>query len=375
MHFQSHYRGIDSRTAVTFDTLRGGSAVIVVVSHAVFYLQDQSATLVRMLLNAGQLAVITFFVISGFMICSSILRRVDAGSPNRFDSKSFARDRLHRLVPPLLFATVLMAICYLFLLSRNSAGYGEYWSFAQALAGLLFLLDMGIGVSSPYLNGPLWSLSHELWFYVAGAFVTLQLLHARRRFRLLAYTLPMLILASFVNARWCAGFVIWMLGALLALVYHQPLEAGRTYQSRTIESFLCAKTGGNATRFIAIATLLVITLLGISGNAIGYGKYCFGAMLVVTLYVCTILPARTTSIAAREGVNKAVPGNLFSGVAPYSYTLYIIHFPLLLVWFELFRSATNTVFTSALSFIFYLVVIFLLSRKVAEVIEKKSRSQ
>jgi peptidoglycan/LPS O-acetylase OafA/YrhL len=103
----------------------------------------------------GYDAVIIFFVLSGYLVGGKLLERV---AQQNFDFSGYAFDRLMRIYVPYLPALLLTAAVALWLDQPISA---------TALFGNFFQLQ-GITVSVFALNGPLWTLSYEFWFYLCA---------------------------------------------------------------------------------------------------------------------------------------------------------------------------------------------------------------
>jgi peptidoglycan/LPS O-acetylase OafA/YrhL len=173
------------------DGLRGLTAIYVMLGHAIVLLTvdgtrlDMSAGaggVMSLVFRHGHLAVLIFFLISGFCIHYRQAGALAVGQPGggtlRFSTRLFARRRLQRLVPPLLAALILTAgLDYLGAAVVNPnfyAGTVDFWTssfFATAShSGTTFIGNLffqGSFVVQPFgTNGPLWSLAFEFWFYV-----------------------------------------------------------------------------------------------------------------------------------------------------------------------------------------------------------------
>lgn len=81
----------------------------------------------------------------------------------------------------------------------------------------------------------------------------------------------------------------------------------------------------------------------------------------------------TIGIAVALKMN--ITGRWFIGASNYSFTLYLIHFPLLLLAFSLLHPILHdqSLITSAVAGFFVLVIIILLSVKLANVLEDRAR--
>lgn len=339
------YQRIDATTARLFDSVRGASALIVVIAHAAFYWLDGFfPSLAPYLLRMATLAVMAFFVVSGFMITSSILRRLNQTSFKRFDVRAFGIDRLRRLLPPLAAALLIMLVSYGVLIQLHQ-GYTDYWSVRQALGALLFIQDMRVGFPVALVNGPLWSLSHEFWFYVVAALLASMLFRPLLAGMLLTGLFVGWAMLGSISIRWLLGLAVWMSGAGLALWYH------RGSQPSVAEQF----ARQHRVRFAIHALLVTAMVWWTVVSDAGIGRYIVGWLLALSLFVVLRggppLPGKEPSSRQSDGRQEAdgrpvsekkIAFDLCSGinnfstlvaaVAPFSYTLYVVHFPLVLLW-------------------------------------------
>lgn len=157
------------------DVLRGLCVVLVTLHHIHLRFKlnryDMSALLpepvARVLFWSGYFAVITFFVISGFLITSLSLRRWP--SLDRISWRQFYWLRFARIAPCLLLLVLLLSVLHLarangFVIPPERASLGR-----AVLAALTFHVNWLEGHHG-YLPGGwdvLWSLSVEEVFYLA----------------------------------------------------------------------------------------------------------------------------------------------------------------------------------------------------------------
>ncbi len=119
----------------------------------------------------AQASVMMFFVISGCSIAASVSRIIGGPNPVR----RYALNRFGRILPPLIFSLSLMWFLsvispYVFQTGTNlfvplKGIVRDGFNFDPVAAiGALFFLN-GFITDTPNSNGPLWSLSFEIWFY------------------------------------------------------------------------------------------------------------------------------------------------------------------------------------------------------------------
>ena len=155
-----------SEQANNFDAIRIAMALLVVWSHSfALYLGTEAAEPISLLtsgaLNAGNIAVDIFFIVSGFLIQRSYER---SRTP-----WSYLKKRVARIYPAFIIATSLCAFVLLPLYAGTRYTIG---SVAKTL-GLNLLLQGWFANPEPFvrnhghaLNGALWSIPFEFWCYL-----------------------------------------------------------------------------------------------------------------------------------------------------------------------------------------------------------------
>jgi len=192
------------------DMLRFGAAAMVVLNHLritnFMPLSEVSSAhstvklAVFQLTRLGLEAVVLFFVLSGFLVGGASIDKFMAG---KFDLRKYAVDRFTRIYVPFIPAFGLtIALCMWLALPI---------SWYQAAVNLFALQGL---LAPPFAyNTVLWSLSYEIWFYIACGAV---LSFFQFRHRLLAQAMSLIVIAaSFVvfsqlDLAYCGS---WLIGA------------------------------------------------------------------------------------------------------------------------------------------------------------------
>lgn len=229
--------------SIHLDALRGAAALLVFWSHvrALFFVPYGSVLHPNVLIKAiyfldgfGHSSVMVFFVLSGFLISSSVFRALETG---RWSWGWYAQNRLTRLHVVLIPALLLCGFwdhlgMHLFGLNGvygNSRHYenilpgniGSLSSAANLFGNLLFLQTISV---PPFgSDAPLWSLSFEFWYYLLFPlclFVLSRRLPGRAR---LACALAAVAVAALVGRDILSYYPIWLMGTALCL-----LPASRT---------------------------------------------------------------------------------------------------------------------------------------------------
>jgi peptidoglycan/LPS O-acetylase OafA/YrhL len=163
-----------------FDTIRLSMAVLVVWSHsfALYYGSEESeplSILMRGTYNSGNLAVLVFFVISGFLICHSYLHKKSF--------LHFLNRRVRRIYPGYITATLIGAFIVVPLFSSRMLKDFSIGEISKAV-GLNLLLQNYVPPSDVFgrgvVNGSLWSIPYEFWCYIGLAMLGLTTLLSRR---------------------------------------------------------------------------------------------------------------------------------------------------------------------------------------------------
>ncbi|HOZ28691.1 MAG TPA: acyltransferase [Hyphomonadaceae bacterium] len=264
----------------------------------------------------GANAVCIFFVISGYWITATILRRTQAGT---WTWRNYLNDRMSRLyivlIPALIIGLILDGSGRFLL---NLPRYSDFDFMTsenvdiaasltpQAFFGnLVFLQNIYVPMFGS--NGPLWSLTNEFWYYIWFPAI---LLAFRGKFSVLtALTLVTIIL--FMNSNVTQGFLIWLLGSLVYVVTERIGASLRKL--------------GPVLRFGAVGAAFLVFLAAIGATRIWPGTWLTDGLIVGGGF--SILLA--TVIALDFGLPKILhPLSIYGARA--SFSLYLVHFPVLM---------------------------------------------
>lgn len=255
------------------------------------------------------LAVIVFFVLSGWLVGGSLLNRIDTEGAIR----NYAIDRATRLwivLIPTFCAILLFGVATDALNpSRVSFAPDNAYSataFFGNLAGLQKILVPTFGG-----NFALWSLSNETWYYVLFPLLVM-LFRTRSTYQRLLILLAVAAIVQLLNSAILLYFAIWLLGAGFSRV---RIECGAFVRWALFFALLIIAVG--------------IRMKGKSDITIdGFGQYLlFSMVFVLFLSSMQIKRARTR---LNDWVNRV--GKFFS---EFSFTLYVLHIPLIAVFLHL----------------------------------------
>ena len=362
---------LSERGSVYLDFLRGLSAVLVMIGHlrGLFFVpfgEVANPTLVTkalyFLTSLGHEAVVVFFVLSGYFIAGSVMRALADGS---WQWRPYMTRRFARLYVVLLPALVIGGLIDLAGIKLFGTS-GIYWAdpdyrhivphavqdrlnVQTFFANALFLQE----IWSPTFgsNGPLWSLSYEFWFYVMFPCAALFFAAGSRVISRLLFGAAFVAICFFVGPMIFAYFFIWLLGAAVVAM------------PRLKDSF-AIRIGALVVIFVVCFALLAargkMPLSEFSADALLAG------VIAALIYVLASWP-RTGEAPSAFAIRFSY---LSRDVAGFSYTLYLVHLPLLVfleaavVWNSGTRwqpDATHAAIASGIA-LFAIAYAFLISR-------------
>ncbi len=318
--------------SVQLDLVRAVAALLVCLEHwrNLLYVDYPQIAAHRSLLavpyvmtGAGHQAVVIFFVLSGYLISGSIFRMTQRGE---WSWKLYLTHRLVRLwivlVPALLLGALLDNLSLRLHLApalyAGQTGTHMLGAISTLLHPTIFFGNLffvqTILVPTFGSNGPMWSLANEFWYYVLFPCAFLALRPGMRVPWRVLNALVFLACAWFIGRTILLLFPLWLLGTLLVAI---PAPRCGSFV-RTLAAvvyfpllFFLAKThivqGVPSDYILGAATFFFIWLL-------------LGAK--------SVAPSNTRVHLARVG-------------ARFSYTLYLVHVPFLVLLTALIAGETR----------------------------------
>ncbi|MFD1874991.1 acyltransferase family protein [Hymenobacter bucti] len=293
------------------------AALTVLVYHALYQWLDAYPRLVALFNDLSHAAVIVFFVLSGYLIAYTT-------TSNNRGPRQYAVARLSRLysmVVPALFITAIIEVLVHQLTPELAAEYTRGNPVPRYALCLAFCNEIGLFSASPPINNPLWSLSYEFWYY------TIFGLWFYRGAQVKSLLLP-LIACLIAGPKILLLLPIWLLG----------FAAYRLPTPRVAVGTAWVLVFG----FTLVAGLVVTNLPGFP-YVVGYKPFFYANQFVSdwvigVLFALAVwfLPAASASTSAERGWVSA-----FRAVADLSFPLYILHYPLLILWRAVFGWRMN----------------------------------
>lgn len=324
----------NSAASTLLDLLRFSSAFTVFLFH--FYVP-----------LPGYQAVMVFFVLSGYFISSTVLKNV---KDNHWTWTDYLLRRITRLwivLLPALILTFFWAKLQLGFfgegLSPDNLKISHYINWGYFLGNIFFL--QGILVKPFGLNGPLWSLSYEFWYYLLFPCLILLLTQQKKKGKII-YALVFITIALFVGQKIMLYFLVWLMGAVLPFLKPFNLKNPIIKYLILFFSFI-----------LAIISLNYKPDLGFSRD------FTVGLTFAILIYLIISFFNTSTTTPPKYNVSKELAG--------FSYTLYLVHYPVanfLLTWLisPLWPFGKTTIFlkgTLAISVIIYAWMIAFLTER------------
>lgn len=246
-------------------------------------------------------AVLLFFVLSGFLVGGKVIERCGRGT---FDTTSYAIDRSVRILLPLISALLLSVVIDAIRGVEVVPG---------RVIGNLFSLQ-GIWCASQV--EVLWSLSYEVWFYiVAGCIGFLVMQRRTGKTATLGYVAMGIALLVFTKLDTHYLF-IWILGALAYTTMPKSSSRGRLWLFGVLSLIALFMLQLN---FQGNYSLSIVRFLPTDNRAALSVIFAIAACL----FVQNVILFRPKSFAAVR-IDRAG-----TWLAAFSYTLYLVHVPIM----------------------------------------------
>jgi peptidoglycan/LPS O-acetylase OafA/YrhL len=335
------------------DGLRGISAAVVVIAHAASGVLGQLYPAAALLGGwLARLAVIVFFVLSGYVIVMSVRRMMDSGG---FSMRQFAINRVARIYPPFLLSLLLVWTIAMLTTREFMVPDPAFPARDFTVGPFVFLRDaiflFGNGTPAQMINGPIWSLRLEVACYILTALCVLSL---ERPARIQAVWLGLAFAfatATFIRLEgaWLA-FLAFSAGGAAAI---WPIQVARL------------PTVGLTVAAIAAGALA----FGLTGAS--HGK--FEPHWSYSLFqIMAVLMAVSLAVKSAEGPR---PGQQlaarFHWLADASYTVFITHYPVMIA-VAAFWPKPDGIGSRCLMIIVLVATAFLFAVPAARIVEQQT---
>ncbi len=351
-------RTTEKNLYIRLEILRGISAILVLVDHTyTAYLErffGVQHTLSLAMAFIGMHAVIIFFLLSGYLISLSCKNNVRKNSI--FDVRKYLKSRILRIYPPLILSIFIIILIYIvinYFSLPGSAGFpygvpGDLFVIREYFKISLFDISHSLVMNGGLLNanGPLWSLYIEARMYVLALFLYLGLFSMSRWvkascFLALVFSIYIFDFINKENFKFVYA-VIWCIGAFVFFLRDRE--------------YLFSK---NIMKILAVILFIYLIFLAINvprfldvGNPNNLiregGKILFGLFYAAIIF---FIGLKNNNWPFRE---------YFSKSSKFSYSLYVLHYPILLFGLSIFQGwmGESLLISFLVSFIMIIFIIF-----------------
>ncbi|SDG09487.1 acyltransferase family protein [Chitinophaga filiformis] len=316
------------------DGIRGLCALYVAFYHAVFFtgngIEKTQFTGVfkplTYLLEFGHYSVAVFIVLSGF--CLTIPVALSENRDLRGGFKTYIRRRAHRILPPYYFA-LLFSLLLIWALPLMQTPHDTAWDskLPVKLESIVTHLLLVHNIHTHWIfkiNGPLWSVATEWQIYFT--FPVLLLLW--RRYGLGAATaaavivgiLPELVLPHRISFWWLHPWYLGLFGIGMAAAIVAFDTKGTTEKVKRLFS-----NGWIVSGLVA----LVIAILAVSkplSLSLTFTEVMVGLAVSAVIVYYTL---KEHAMQGRPLLLRFLNGKVAVGLGAFSYSIYLIHSPIL----------------------------------------------
>lgn len=344
----------------TLESWRGLLSLLVFIAHLfqIFLYPVIGTNNYLVVINGtiANIAVVCFFLLSGILISYSGFNLVEN---NKFNWRKYLINRFSRIYPTFIFVLLLCGVFVFVFPYFNGGSYSiqkldsdkympresYYCSFTEMIRSLL-LINSNLTV----INGPLWSLIIEWWLYFFGMFLMFfTALEGKSFFFKIVFfflsLIPLWYNYYYIGVASLYYAAIWLFGFLYSFYFRNRMSL--------VKGLLYLSAAG----VVALVFIYGIKSINIKTSPPSqYGVFqIFLSLLFLNLMFKIKLPS------------------FFNSVARFSYTLYILHFPVALYIFSLSRNLVNNnpVFIF-IEICLSLVLIIFASYLIAKVTEEKN---
>ena len=312
---------MDRPFSVYLDLVRFTAACLVYLWHSNRRLLVED---ILPLAHYGHSAVIVFFVLSGFVIAYV----TDTKEKTWVDYGASRLSRVFSVVLPTLILTPLLDVVGRGLYPALYEGDFPFDRFVARVLGCGLLLNEAWFISITYFsNVPYWSIAFEFWYYMAFAIVTF----APQRWRAAA----VLALCAMLGPKFVLLLPVWWAGVVLYR-WRWP----KTWSVGMSWAMLIVTTAGivltHAVEVYQMADAFVRDRIGAElTRELTFARHAFGDYLLASLVFCQFAAMRNLSgqwAPLLLAIERPV-----RWLAGYTFTLYLLHQPLLLFWAAVLR--------------------------------------
>ena len=302
----SSAKSLKGNSGIVLDILRLMCSLLVLVIHSrAIWFPERQGDWVPSHLAHG--AVVVFFVLSGYVIAYTT-------SSGHRSASTYAIARLTRLCSvyfPAIAVTIFCALAAYHINPAVYAGYDRGNSVVRYLISLAYCNEIWFLSAAPLINGPIWSLGYEFWYYALfGVFF-----YRFEGWR--GWVLPLAV-ALFVGPKVILMMLIWILGWA---AYHLKKPVLNAALSWCLVSLL-----------LVLSVMLMIDLPGMPYPILHPPLFWAAAFFtdwIVAVFVALAIWLFPTDVEQPLEDTKLL--QKVRSVANLTFPIYVLHYPLLVL--------------------------------------------
>jgi peptidoglycan/LPS O-acetylase OafA/YrhL len=344
---------ISPRRSEFLNLVRWASAGLVLVGHAemtsVMLLGDavdRSNALFTYVSSHSHIAVMFFFVLSGYLIGYAVHRREAAGGGYGF--RAYFLDRWSRIYSVLLVA-ILLTLVFDRIGAALSASYANPVHYPQDAFIVRLLVNLlsvqgALGHRVQLGSNPaLWSIGYEFCYYIAFGLIHFRHALFRRRATFAATLLAMALLGG---AHMTAYFAIWMTGYWAFRLHHvQGIRFNAAY------AVPLAVAIGLANHYLAYRHVLA------------WPEFCTDALIALLFGGMLLCDFKGGPLLPRAN----------AWLADFSYSVYAFHMPIMFFWYAVVPGSVHRSLSAVESGLLLMLVCIVSARLLYHVSEARRR--
>lgn len=339
---------LTQQTSVTLDIIRGFSAQLVLLGHLLSFYNVYGYEGQVGAFKIQNFGVTIFFILSGFLIAYSVQNKSEG-----YGFRNYFVDRFSRIY--IAFVPALILICLLDTVSayiNPEYAFSQFVNAKQLLGNVLMLQDFPVfpylkritGLSELQITSfgsgrPLWTVAIEWWLYLFFGFI----IYKKFTFRNIIFWIFLLIVPLYnLEGRGNGLSLVWFAGAFI--LYQVKVDK---YQIRHA--------------WVLMFLFLLVALVRLFTN--DFEVYDMGFFLPLAAVFYLLVKELQQNCDANSFVNKF---KVVAGVlASYSYTLYLLHYTVIVFiinlnlklnkWVEI---SIGFILSNVISYLFALITEF-----------------
>lgn len=297
-------------SSLFLDLLRGFSVQLVVVGHGISFCAIFPALQPPNFPFMQNIAVVIFFLLSGYLISNSIFYNI--ASTKNYSFTSYFIDRFSRIYSALIPALIFVFFIDYLSVSKGSENYNYTDAFnIKTFIGNIFMLQdfpffkhVAIKITSFGSARPLWTLAIEWWIYMWFGFLSIKIMKANKLtiINMLIFVFLCIVPAyNIISGRGNGLTIYWLFGLLVCLLYdkYKNLDLQKSIKWIMLLLFL-----------LLAAARVAYTLQEYEGIFV----FLLAGSLLISIELCSNLQ-----------INISI-AKLVRLIANYSYTLYLVHY-------------------------------------------------